>query len=375
MFRQFRAHTAACAVLALATGCGGDGTDTPAPNPDASSATDTTSPGDTTSAGDTAGATTTYAPFQQANLENQLVRVAGFQTIQTLRKAADFSAGHFGSCKDWNPKGTSPTDAKKIASLYVESAELQTKIQGRKDAHAYAKDAPVGLAIDASICSAIDAGAAAGAVARKAVGSIDWHAQVVDKGLQHFFYIAVYGYLVHGTRKGYDEGVGYYGMSLDGKVASGVALTVKSRDDNCSTQYGKDIWAGLLKGRNLLDTALKAAGKTGNDDKLDALTPELVANAADLDAKLLEVFALSMGREMLGIQKGTDASIKLIEGRMFFRILKNRIAEHDKAKGTTYAKDLAALLEQDDAAKADPDKVLAAVKAIWGFDVATLCTK
>ncbi|MSP91729.1 MAG: hypothetical protein EXR79_07990 [Myxococcales bacterium] len=343
---------------------------------DAAPATSTS--GDTVSHPDAAdgGATAAYTPFLQANLQNQLVRVAGFHAIQALRKSADFKADSFGeTCAKWNVAGTTPTDLSKIASLYVESAELQTKVKARKDAHTHNKDAALGLAIDASVCGAIEAGAKAGGVARNAVGSIDWHAQVVDKGLQHFFYLSLYNYLVAGTRKGYDEGVGYFGRALDGSTdAKGLAATVKARDENCGTAHAAGIWEQLKKGRAELEKTLAAAGKTGNED---AVPPSAAALeiAADVDRRLLHVFALSMGRELLELQQGTDPAIKLIEARMFWRMLRPHVAAHDQAKGTQLVADLDARLGQDDPAKGQPAFGLTALQTVFGLDVAQLCTK
>ena len=334
---------------------------------------DTSSAGDASTADSTAGGGTEYVPFKFANLENQLVRVEAFQQIQKLRKSADFTADRFGeSCAKWSAATSTPSDATKVGSLYVESAGLAAKVEGRKDDHAHATVQEIGKAIHADICQAIAEGAKAGAVERNQVSSIDWHVQVVDKGLQHFFYISLYDYLVSGYRKGYDEGVGYYGMSLDGEVASGLAATVKSRDGNCGTSYGKNIWAKLLEGRDKLDAALQAAGKQ-EDEKLDALTPELEQIAAEIDGMLLEVLAISMAREAIGIQKGDKPEIKLIEGRMFWQILKPFVAKFDADKSTTHTATFGQW-DQDDPAQVKPDEILAAVKAIW-LDVESTCNK
>lgn len=329
------------------------------------------------SAGDTKGDTgsggKSYQPFQQANLANQLLRVGAWQTINTLRKSADFKAEHFGeSCSKWSPTTTAASDPKKFASLYIETANLGAKVAGRKDVHTYANPVELGKQLDASICAAIEAGGKAGATARDSVGSIDWHAQIIDKSLQHFFYASLYNYLIDGSRKGYDEGVGYYGMSLDGAEGIGLAGTVASRDANCGTTYASQIWDLLRSGRGKLEAALVAEGKTGNEDKLSKPTPELQALASEIDSKILEVLALSLGREMMGIQKGDKPAIKLIEGRMFAAMLLPYVVQWDKTKTTTHAAALQTLL-QDDPTKADTAKILSAIQAIWGLDVAKLC--
>lgn len=350
------------AVLSAAAGCDSDD--------------HTTHPADASSdasSGDSAAAGKSYQPFQQANLANQLLRVSAWQSINTLRKSADFKAEHFGeSCGKWSTSVTTASDPSKFGSLYVETANLSVKVQGRKDVHSYANPVELGKKLDAAICAAIEAGAKAGATPRDSVGSIDWHAQIVDKSLQHFFYASLFNYLLDGSRKGYDEGVGYYGMSLDGAEGIGLAGTVASRDGNCGTTYASQIWGLLRSGRDKLDAALIAEGKTGNEDKLSKPTAELQALASEIDSKILEVLALSLGREVIGIQKGDKPSIKLIEGRMFAAMLLPYVAQWDQQKGTQHAAALQTL-SQDDPAKAEPAKVLAAIQAIWGLDVATLC--
>lgn len=328
--------------------------------------------------GDTAGNDTTsagkgYVPFAQANLANQLARVAAWRAIANLHEGKSFSAADFGqSCGAWSPTATTASDPKKIASLYVETANLSTKVQARKDAHSYAAGAAVGMALDASICSAIAAGAQAGNVPREAVGSIDWHAEVVDKALLHFFYASLYNYLVDGSRKGYDEGVGYYGMSLDGTDPSGLAELAAERDGNCGTTYASQIWQRLRDGRGLLDAALTAEGKTGNEDKLTTPTPQLKQLAEEIDGLMLEVFALSLGREVVGLQKGQEGAVELVEARMFAAVVRPYVEFRDKEKGTTHAAALQTL-NQDDPSKVDTAAILAAIKAVWGLDVPQLC--
>ncbi len=353
------------AVITAAAGCDSDDHSTHPADATSGDSSDTSS--------DTASSGKSYQPFQQANLANQLLRVSAWQSINTLRKSADFKAEHFGeSCGKWSTSATTASDPSKFGSLYVETANLSAKVAGRKDVHSYANPVELGKQLDAAICAAIEAGGKAGATPRDSVGSIDWHAQIVDKSLQHFFYASLFNYLLDGSRKGYDEGVGYYGMSLDGAEGIGLAGTVASRDANCGTTYGNQIWELLRSGRGKLDAALTAEGKSGNEDKLSKLTPELQALASEIDSKILEVLALSLGREVIGIQKGDKASIKLIEGRMFAAMLLPHVADWDKQKGTQHAAALQTL-SQDDPSKVDTAKVLAAIQAIWGLDVATLC--
>ena len=354
------------ATVFAATTCAACGADAAS-----SSGTDAATAAD--SAGETATTAKVYKPFAAANLENQVKRVGAYEALQALRKGADFSAEHFGgSCGKWSSAATSPADAKKFASLYVETASLQAKVQARKDAHSDNAGAAIGVTIDTAICGAIEAGAQAGATPRKAVNSIDWHAQVVAKGLLHFFAASLHHYTVAGTRKGYDEGIGYFGRAIDGSEDLGLAGTAKSRDDNCGTTYVQQIWGLLLKGRGLLDDALTKGGKAGMEDVLAPLTPELTANAAEIDQLVQEVLAVSLGREMKEMAAGKDPAIKLIEGRQFWLMLKPRILAFDKAKATKHATTFGQL-DGNDPAAIQPQAILDAVKAVWGLDVVALC--
>lgn len=316
-----------------------------------------------------------YEPFAVGHLENQVVRVAGYDAIATLRGADDFAATTFGGdCASYSPEVKSPSNTKSIASLYVESASLAAKVEGRKDDHSYNAGAEIGKDIHAAICGAIAAGSAVDAATDKeALNGIAWHAQIVDKGLLHFFYLSVYHELTLGARSKWDEGFGYFGASFDGADAGGLAKTVQKRDGNCGTSYFNDIHESLILGRNALDKALTDAGKTGSDDELDTLPADLSTIVADIDRMLLEVFALSFGREFVGLAAGDKPVIKLIEARMFFRILKPALARYDADNGTTYAADLEAMLEQDDPAQVDTDAALGVINSVWGLDVPTLC--
>jgi hypothetical protein len=334
--------------------------------------------------GDTAGGGTdatggelpsTYEPFSQANLQNQLVRVGAYEQIQTLRKGESFAAADFGtSCASFSPDVDDPSDPTKVASLYIESASLAEKVAGRKDDHAYNEGAEVGKAIDAAICDAIAMGSAVpDTVGKDDVAGLGWYGQIVDKALQHFFYHSVYHEMVQGARSKWDEGFGYFGMPFDGDTAKaeGIAKTAVSRDENCGTTYAGDIWEKLIEGRVLLDRALTDAGKTGNDDALDALPADLQAVIDEVDQMMLEVFAISFAREFIGMAAGDKPAIKLIEGRMFFHILEPSI----RAKDAALADEMKAQLEQDDPSKVDTDAMIAAVKTVYGIDVPALCAE
>lgn len=328
---------------------------------------------DTTSGGDaTAGAPTSYKPFDQANADPYLLRVIAYEKVKTIVGDAKLAPGDFGlGCDKYNATSTAPSDATKLGSLYVESATLQTSVLKRKDKHADNAGADLGTAINDQICASLAAGATATA-AVDAVGGVQWHGQFIQKSLLHYFYSAWYGYLLSGNRKDWDEGMAALGKSFDGKVDSGLIGLAAKRDSLCGTMLAKDLWTKQLTGRAFLEAALTKEGKTANADTLTKLTPELEALAAQLDAKMQLVFALSVGHELNEIGKGKSAAVKLIEGRVFWQVLKPRALAFDKAKGTKHAETLAQL-EQDDPSKVDLAAGHAAVKAVWGVDASALC--
>ncbi|MSQ83743.1 MAG: hypothetical protein EXR77_12805 [Myxococcales bacterium] len=324
------------------------------------------------SADSTAVAVATYKPFDQANADPYLQRVFAYEQIKGIVGATVLSSGQFGGdCSKYSPTATTASDPSKLASLYVESATLQTSVLKRKDKHADNGGADLGKAIDAQICASLAAGATTTAAA-DAIGGVQWHGQLIVKGLLHYFYAAWYGYLASGNRKDWDEAMAAWGKSFDGKVDSGLAALAAKRDAQCGTQLGKDIWSKLLSGRAILADALTKEGKAGNADTLATLPTELKALQTAVDGQLQQVFALSLGHELVQIQAGTAVAVKLAEARAFWRILKPRVAAFDKAKGTQHLIILD-LVEQDDPSKIKPSEGLAAIQAVWGVDVAAAC--
>ncbi len=331
-------------------------------------AADGASPADGSS---TAGSTT-YKPFDQANADPYLLRVVAYEKIKAIVGDAKLDAAMFGGgCDKYSATATTPSDPTKLASLYVESATLQASVKKRKDKHADNAGADLGTLIDTQICASLAAGATTTA-ASDAVGGVQWHGQLIQKGLLHYFYAAWYGYFFSGSRKDWDELMAAYGKSFDGKVEAGLAGLVAKRDANCGTTLAKDIWPKLLGGKAILEAALTKEGKAGNAEALTTLPPELTTLAAELDSKMQQVFALSLGHEFQEIAAGKSAVVKLAEARAFWRIVKPRVAAFDKAKGTKHTETLDKV-EQDDPAKVDTVAGLAAIKAVWGLDVAALC--
>ncbi len=318
-----------------------------------------------------------YAPFSLANLQSQQARVGAYSAIGAIRKAASFSAADFGDdCTSWSPAATESADPTKIASLYIETASLAAKVAGRKDDHAWNVGAAIGAEIHADICAAIGAGSKTdAATAKDAVGGIGWHAQVVDKSLQHFFYQSVFHELSAGARKNWDEAVGYFGADLGGDPAKaqGIAATTRSRDSGCKTTYHASILAKMKAGAVALDAALTAAGKTGNEDALVPLPADVQGIVDDVDRMLREVFALSVAHELIELKAGDNPTIKLIEARMYWRILEPFVLGWDADHGTSHAATIAAELDKDAAASLDPDAVLAGLEAVFALNAETIC--
>lgn len=350
----------ACLLLSLTLAAGCD----PASEEAASPAT---------SSGGATSLPTTYEPFSQGNLESQLLRVGAYEQIQAIRKGDSFTAADFGAgCDTWSGALTAPSDPTTMGSLYIETAGLSAKVEGRTDDHAYNAGEAIGAEIHAAICDALTAGSAvADSVDKDAVHGIAWYGQVVDKSLQRFFYASVYHELLQGTRQTWDEGAGYYGMSLDGKSASGIAKTAESRDANCGTTYARDIFDKLIEGRDILDRALTQAGKSGNEEALGTLPDDLVEVVSEIDRMLLEVFAISMTREWSGLAAGDEPAIKLIEGRSFFRILEPYVRSVD----ADLAAKMATEVDKDDPSAVDTAMLIEAVRTVFGIDVPALCTE
>lgn len=331
-----------------------------------------TTEADTTGGGATA---TTYEPFSQANLQSQLLRVGAYEQIQAIRKGESFAAADFGtSCEAWSGDVTTPTDPTKIGSLYVETAELAAKVAGRQDDHGYNKGAKIGKDIYDRICDAIATGSAVPVtVGKDEVAGIGWYGQVVDKSIQHFLYLSTYHEMVLGARQKWDEGFGYAGLDRGGDAtkAQGIAKTAVSRDGNCGTTYARDLHAAFIAGRNQLDAALKAEGKTGNEDALAAIPADLQESIDEIDRMFLEVFAISMAREYVELAAGDEPAIKLIEGRSFFFILQPYLKSVDPDLATKMATEAA----KDDPSAVDTALMIGAVKTVFGIDVPGLCTE
>jgi len=301
-----------------------------------------------------------YQPFDPANLQNQLARVDAYEAIKSTRKGDGFAATDFGDLLIMDPALSTPSETT-IASLFVETAGLAEKVEGRGDDHSYALSGEPGVRMNEMVRASIAEGGDAAAMDRDDVLSIDWHGQQVDKTLQRFFYLSVHHELVLGARKNWDEAVGYYGRSLDGEDSRGIAGTVASRDENCSLGLNDEIFAKLSEGQCVLDAALDEAGV----DELDPSTiPELQAIIDDIDLNMLTAFAISASREFRDLPSSEKPAIKLIEGRLFFDILEPFMMDRDAAA----AKFIRAEVDKMDPADVDAEGIVTAITEVFKIE-------
>ena len=336
---RWAALVAAAMVL---TGCGGDSDPAEGPTNNASCS----------------AASDSCQPFDAANYANQIARVDAYNAIKKTRKSGSFSAADFGDLNAVDGANKTPSD-NTLAALYVETASLAEKVAGRKDDHAYAVSYNAGSAgayLDELIRSAITQGAAADAVTRNAVGSIDWHGQRIDKGLQHFFYLSVFHEMMKSqadaaaapdVEAGWDEGFGYFGVSNDGADQEGIAATLGKRDIEFGVTLVSDVFNGLVDGRCLV---------------ADVDYAGLVPIIDDVDISMLRGFALSVVHEM--DEYSDDPLIKGWEGLLYWRIIAPYIADVDPTSFAAGEAEFALGVEN-----IDTDVVRAAVTDAFGFDL------
>ena len=271
-----------------------------------------------------------YEPFLAANYEAQLQRVAAYEQIVATADASDFSASSFSA----------------MATLYT-TAELNAKVAGRTDDHAYASTPAIGASLDADIQEALTAGAAG--------TDIDVQAQIIEKTLQRFFALSVY----HEGRKaadaaltaaevaeGWDEGFGYFGVSNDGAIATGVARTLENRDLEFGLSLVDTAFNGLIDGRCALDT----------DDRAAALTA-----LETVDRAILTGLAASVVHEMDEYAVEADV-VKFREAELYWAAVKDATNEADAAAATTIQAELDS--GPDDV---DPAAVREAMVTAWGL--------
>ena len=238
-----------------------------------------------------------YEPFAATNYENQLLRVDAYEQIGAICDLDEISESDFAA----------------IEALYVDTASLQEKVQGRTDDHDYASVVEVGASLDARIVHAIESG--------KSGSSPAVQCQIVDKTLQRFFALSVFhegmksadpDRTLEEMQVGWDEAFGYLGLSNDGTTTKGVAHTLEKRDDEFGFSTTDLAFNGLLDGR----CALESGDPSG---ALDAL--------ADMDHALLTGLALSIVHEMQVY--GDDPLVKGWEGALYWEAVSDWVQQLD----------------------------------------------
>jgi hypothetical protein len=256
-------------------------------------------PDETGETGEPVACAAPYAPFDPVNYENQYLRVAAYGQIVDLRKSETFSAADFAT----------------IESLYVDTAELSVKVEGREDDHAYTSDAAVGAALHADITAAIAAG--------KAGDDIAIQGQIVDKTLQRFFFLSVYHEMMKSqdaanaaidVQTGWDEAFGYYGLDNDGANPQGIAGTHASRDEEFGMSVVDTVYNALVDGRCAV----------AEDDRAGAL-PSIEA----ADRAMLNGFGLSVVHEM--DEYSEDPLEKGWEGLLYWKVVADWVLSVDPA--------------------------------------------
>ena len=244
-----------------------------------------------------AGCGAPYEPFAATNYQNQLLRVDAYEQIGAICDQAVISESDFAA----------------IETLYVETASLQEKVQGRTDDHAYASVVEVGASLDAQIIDAIEAG--------RTGANSDVQCQIIDKTLQRFFALSVFheGWksadpdrTLEEMQVGWDEAFGYLGLSNDGTTTRGVAQTLEKRDAEFGFSTTDLAFNGLLDGR----CALEAGDPAG-----------ALAALEGVDHALLTGLALSVVHEMEVY--GDDPLVKGWEGALYWNAVSDWVQQLD----------------------------------------------
>jgi hypothetical protein len=273
-----------------------------------------------------------YAPFDAANYENQFLRVGAYTEIVALRKGDNFAA----------------TDFAEIEDLYLNTASLAEKVEGRTDDHAEASVPAIGAVLHGDITDAIAAG--------MADTDISVQGQIVDKTLQRFFGLSVLheglksaddANTLEEAQAGWDEGFGYLGISNDGQDVSGIAGTLASRDEEFGFSTAETAFNGLLDGRCAL----------ANGDREAA-----VAAIMDVDEAIMTGFALSVVHEM--DEYADDPLIKGWEALLYYRAIADQVGVLDAGAKATVDAEFEKGVEAIDAAV-----VRAAIVDAYGFGI------
>jgi hypothetical protein len=225
-----------------------------------------------------------YVAFDEANYENQQLRVGAHTQMVALMDAAK---------EDASKAAANFADAEE---LYTDTASLADKVAGRNDHHL--SDTPnVGADMDADIRAALAAGAAATTELEANLAK-----QVVDKSLTEFFFLSVHYEMVLGARDKWDEAFGYFGATDDNAEgdAQGFAAVAKKRDAGNGTTLREEIFNGLVDGSCELAKILEAEGT----ESIDVTQHEsLWSIVEETDLAMQKVLAYSAGHEAFDMQQ------------------------------------------------------------------------
>lgn len=284
-----------------------------------------------------------YQAFDAANYQNQILRIQAVADMTSAMKAA----------ADAEPFSASAVHDAFVEAkrLYVETASLQEKVQGRTDDHLDGPPA-VGVELDAQIVSWLDRGAAA-QDALAATVSRQW----VEKSLAGFFFLSVHHEMMAGARKNWDEAFGYYGAPADNAEGgrTGFSGVATKRDATNGTGLASEIFNGLVDGSCEL---AKALAETGTETLDLGAAPAVTAMIDATDQAMQRTLAFSAGHEafeMAEVQQAlaTDAAdteaqaemwIKLAEMDPFFQPIE-RLMRAKGGESKTRADEIRATLD------------------------------
>ncbi len=293
-----------------------------------------------------------YAAFDTANYQNQLLRVGAHGEIAAALSEATSEPFDPEACK------AAFVDAK---ARYEGTASLREKVQGRLDDH-LSEPPAVGAELDETLDHWLEVGATTDDPL-EAVVARQW----VDKTLVHFFFLSVYHELVQGAPDKWDEAFGYFGAPIDNAESGrkGLAAVATKRDATNGTALAPTIYNALLDGSCALAEALEAAGADGVEW---AAVPELKAAVDEIDRAMQHALAFSVGHEafeMAEIQEALAADpddaearaemwIKLAELDPYFRPLE-ALMNAAGGDSATRAGEIRAMLDAAWAGWADRD--------------------
>ncbi|MBI4510006.1 MAG: hypothetical protein HY698_10260 [Deltaproteobacteria bacterium] len=348
--QSFLRHFLPVLFSAAALACGGD--EHHHDQLDAGTTVDA-STGDAKASSPDGAAATSYIPFSASNMAAQQARVGIYEEIVAIRKATGFDKTKCGDIAGTPAAGT-------IAEAYTRNdatgGVLRDKVNGRKDDHAYNKDATIGTTMNAIITEAITK-CHAGTLSAALAG------QFVDKTLQWFFYASVYHELALTSAGGdtapakLDEAFGYYGRSTDGATSRGISGTAKKRDDNFGLTLNNTIFQLFLQGRDEVAAKNFAA---------------VTETAKKMDQNLLAVLAYSVAREFKELPADAAPDVKLAEGKNFFNIIEPYMLKGSTAETKTDAEYIRAQIDKttfDKAKEIDAAGIVSRIEKAFGIDV------